>query len=42
VPELYNYSAVVLGPESVVNAAMATVQPKIGELAKCREPLKAK
>ena len=41
-PELHNYSAVVIGPESVVSAAVATVQPKIAELVKSREPLKGK
>jgi len=40
VPELYQYTAVILGPKKVVEAAMATVQPKLVELVKVREPLR--
>jgi len=36
------YSAVVIGPENAANAAMATVQPKIHDLVKSREPLEAR
>ncbi|MBM4031425.1 MAG: hypothetical protein FJ291_06510 [Planctomycetes bacterium] len=42
VPELYNYSAVVLGSEGDVSSALATVQPKLDELVRGREPLKEK
>jgi hypothetical protein len=40
VPELYQYAAVILGKNRVVEAALATIQPKLSELAGFREPLR--
>ncbi|HNQ35625.1 MAG TPA: hypothetical protein PKN80_06125 [bacterium] len=40
VPELYQYSAVVLGSRAVVEKALASVAPKLEGLMKLREPLK--
>jgi len=42
VPELYNYSAVVLGPLDVVAEAVQTVEPRRTELVKFRQPLKSR